>query len=121
MGLGTAARGGTPEKAGPEGMGQRAKTSRAQGEGVKIDQKPGRSIVTTGQLSQTRTMHYLCSFALLGCQEVNGALQLLGCAWLLQCPGVSSPELISAPGIELHRCLQHAGDRVMIMTVWAVY
>lgn len=50
------------------------KATRADGEGVKIDQRvwPGRSVITTWQSSQTRIQHYLCSFAFLGCQEGNG-------------------------------------------------
>lgn len=48
------------------------KATRADGEGVKIDQRAGSSVIATWHSSQTRIKHYLCSFAFLGCQGVNG-------------------------------------------------
>lgn len=44
---------------------------KADGEGVQIDKRVGRSVIIMWHSLQTRIKHYLCSFALLGCQEVN--------------------------------------------------
>lgn len=64
---------GSPGKAGhEEHRDGEQKASRADGEGVKIDQRAGSSVIATWHSSQTRIKHYLCSFAFLGCQEVNG-------------------------------------------------
>lgn len=100
-GLGESSQGlGPLRKQGLKGWDGEQKAARADGEGVKIDQRPGRSIITTWHSSQTRIKHYLCSFAFLGCQEVSGTLQLLGCAWLLWSLGTAAMGELT--GAELH-------------------
>lgn len=77
----TAGRGGLGESGqglgaqGKQGMNVwdgEQKATRADGEGVKIDQRAGSSVIATWHSSQTRIKHYLCSFAFLGCQGENG-------------------------------------------------
>jgi len=92
---------GRQRKQDTRGWDGEQKATKADGEGVKIDQRAGRSVITTWHSSQTRIKCYLCSFAFLGCQEVNGnppAAQVVG--------GCSGPRdllsWMSCAGAQLH-------------------